>query len=1651
MKQVRISSALVMILMLFQGCSNDSDTSSAEKNSNNIPSSVESNKANDSQVLSNKAAKTFDLEQIKQSYKDVIFSVSDISQRTYDGGNALSVTFSVPINPADNFSQYLSVEGPSGLVNASWILSDSGKIAYFEAIEPNTKYTVSVDWHLKSALGDSLSNDKSETIKTRNIKDSISFSSTGHFLPLDIHNGLPVTTINIPEVDINFHRINTKDTAFVVNMLGDKQQHGQYQLRKMSEIGEFVYSGRFELPSQINKRREFNIPIATIPELSKPGLYVAVMDIPGTYNGKSHSSYFMVTDLGVHVRRYNIGMDVYINSIKSAEPIDGVELKLVDYRGNILHKATTKDGGHSNYYHVKSGARYLIAEYQDSYSILPIQQAALDLSEFDLGKRPYQENELFIYSERDLYRPGDEINFNALLRNFDGQPSRNTPLKAKLKQPTGQIAKEFSWKPTQKGFYEFTYNIDKNAKVGNWTLEVAGISKKKVTYQFKVEEFLPERLKLTFNPDNKVTQVFNTKQEVKVPVLGEYLYGAPASGNRLDANINIRLNAHPFETYKQFSFGHIKETQWNDSFKIANEEMDIEGKKTLTIPSRWQNAKSPLSINIFASLYESGGRPVTRKHTATVLPKKPVIGIRPLFKEYAPANGQAMFEIVKTDLSEKKLSAKDLSITLIREDRRYYWEYNQHQGWHYEYTQKEFPEITSSSKIDTDTTTTINLPVEYGKYRLEINDPDTGYTTSYKFRAGNNWYSWWRENDSNGQSAKPDVVTLALDKANYLPGETAILNIVPPADGETIVVVEADKALWSKRLHIPKEGKKIEIPINKTWDRHDIYISAVHIQPANQEQKITATRSFGLTHLPLNRDKRTLNVEFDAPEKWLPNQTVDVELNISRNLEDKPSVENAWVTLAAVDVGVLNITNFKTPEPQTYFFSPRRYSPDSIDMYNKLIKLNDNPSAIQRWGGDASDVSRGGKQAQSEVQIVSLFTGLVSVKDGKANVSLQLPDFNGRLKLMAVAFTEDSFGNGEQEVIVAAPLVTQLSMPRFVAWGDKSTLALDINNLSGEKQNLSVNLTTSNPISQAIGEQQIIIEDKTKQTLLYPISIDGAQAQSEIKLTINGMEDYPIQRSWKLNARSAYPAITKNVKKVLKQDESLTVPENEIMDYIDGTVQASLSASNFVDLQIRNQLDKLLHYPYGCLEQSTSSTYPWVFTNEKTLDQLNIKNPTDKTPAQNVAAGIDRILKKQKSNGSFGFWSNTDKEEQHWLTAYAGDFLTDARQQGFDVPASLYDKTMRKLSDYLRNSSSYSVRWSEKPEHYIFAYRAYAAYVLSRHNKANLGHLRQLMDSTSHSQSLLPLVHLGIALHNQGDAENGNRVLAKAFSKETRSASYLGDYGSQVRDLALTIHLLTRHKLESDKVFDYSIKLADLLKDRNYLSTQERNSLYLAGLALQNGSNKEWSADIKFASAVKTINHKGLLSKFHQGSELQTGIDITNRTDTPLYASIVYSGYQNKAPDEVQNKGISIKRTYYDTTGKVLNPSNLNVGDLVLVGVDIKTNKRMPDLMLVDLLPAGLELENQNLTNSATINDLKINSKSISSYLKSTNIVHQEFRDDRYVAAINIGWNKKATTFYLARAVTPGTYLVPASYAEDMYDPERYAIGQTIPVMTIKQ
>ena len=1596
-----------------------------------------------------------------QDYSNRKIEVLDIAERSFDGGNAIAVTLSVPLNPAVKHDDYFSLTRQSdknsgASVDDSIVLSKNNKVVYFPFVEPSSSYKLTVYKGLTANNGSKLQKDALKEIETRSVIASYNFASKGSFLPLNQHNGLPIELVNIKDINVDYFKVpEDKVVEFLANQSDFQDKIHRYYVQDSISRSELVYSARYPFNAPKNKRRTYNLPIQNIEALSSPGIYLAVMTQPTSIYEEISMTHFMVTDIGMHVRVYKGQLEVALNSLTDQKPLSGVKVTLLNNSGKQIDQFKSSPGGFGTL-RTKNDAKYIVAHSGSSISVVPLTGPALDLSEFTLAHRPFVADEVFVYSARDLYRPGESIDFNALLRDKDGQLIKPIPLKASIKDPSGQTAKHFTWRSDSDGYFHQNFTIPRDAKTGTWLLEISKHNKVLTTYQFKVEEFLPERLKLTFNQSEKA-KLYQLNEKLTVNVLGEYLYGAPASGNRFESRIVIKPQRQPFdsliEKLKGFQFGNVIEENLSQQYKLSDVKLDSKGKTAITIENRWSKVKSPVQVTLQASLYETGGRAISRRHQTTIISGDNLVGIKPHFKANPEHNSRVAFDVVTTNAKGVLTKNAALDVKLVREDRRYFWEFNNSKGWHYRWSDSEFIEYNSAVDTNSNKASRLEVPVEYGRYRLEVSDPATKAMTSVQFFAGYDWYSSWADNQSSSQAARPDKVSLAWDKESYNVGDVAQLSIVPPKAGEALLLIESDKLLHSQRITIPKEGLNVAVTIDEKWQRHDIYASVVHLQYGDNKKRITPTRAIGLIHLPLNREPRKLKLEIESAEEIYPNQTYQVKVKVEGHANQR-----AKLTLAMVDLGVLSLTDFKTPDAHTYFFEPKRFQVDSRDLYQNLIELNDAPLAKQKFGGDAA-LSRGGKKAQAEVQILSLFSGLVTVdKNGYATVPFEIPDFNGRVRLMAMAFTDDQFGSTESEMTIAAPIVSQIAMPRFLATDDQSTFALDLHNSTEQTQTLTVALTTTKPVvlngtdssssSKSTNSQEITLASKEKTTLIYPVTVDDKEGRSKISLSVSGVDGYPVDRYWHIAVRSAYPALIEYKNTTLAKDESFNFTPSDYAHLKPGTLEAVLSANNMVEFNSREQMKHLLRYPYGCLEQSTSSTYPWLYANKALLDSLELKNSTNKNRLESINHGLSRIQAKALKNGGYGLWSNTSQEE-HWLTAYVGDFLTDAKEQGIDVNRKQYENTMARLTNYLSNrNGTYSNRWSESTKHYDFAYRAYAGYVLSRHNKASLSKLRDLAKRKSeHAESQLALVHLALALKNQGDDVNSQAMFDKAIVLE-RGTKYLSDYGSVIRDQALIIHLLIKHKFQVDYAFDTALALSKLLINKKYLSTQERNALFLASISLEQGEQKEWQGELLFNQAKSTIKKAGAYTQKLSTTDLLQTVSLTNTSDERLFINFAYQGVSKVKP-KATTGDLTIERDYYDNKGATIDASKLKVGDLVLVAVRVYSERRSPDLLVVDLLPAGLELENQNLTHAIKLDSIIFDGKPASEWQKKTKILHQEFRDDRYVAAIDVGYSGTSYLFYLARAVTPGKYKVPAPLVENMYQPDKNAVGDTLDIIEI--
>lgn len=726
---------------------------------------------------------------------------------------------------------------------------------------------------------------------------------------------------------------------------------------------------------------------------------------------------------------------------------------------------------------------------------------------------------------------------------------------------------------------------------------------------------------------------------------------------------------------------------------------------------------------------------------------------------------------------------------------------------------------------------------------------------------------------------------------------------------------------------------------------------------------------------------------------------------------------------------------------------------DQFDVYGQLIEAGQGRLASLAFGGDAA-LAKGGKRPDTSVTIVALQSAPVTLNEqGEGEVSVNIPDFNGELRLMAQAWSDDRYGMAEAKTVIAAPLIAELSTPRFLAGGDQTTLALDLSNLSGKAQTLDVRVSVEGqlePVDE--GGQTVELKQGQRTTLRIPVKAWGGLGQGKVKVTVNGLDLPgenlpPFSREWTLGVRPAYPALLKHYRAVLK-DQPWNLPPGALDQFDASGREALLSLSSRPPLNLGAQISALKAYPYGCLEQTASGLYPSLYADDALLKRLSIKGESDAERKRKIEIGIERLLGMQRYNGSFGLWG-ADGEEEYWLTAYVTDFLLRARDQGFAVPPEALKKASERLLRYVQERNLIEVDYSDNADHTRFAVQAYAGMVLARSQQAPLGALRSLFERRTEARSGLPLVQLAIALQKMGDQPRADQALQAGLATQRNANEWLADYGSPLRDQAMILALLGENDLAKGKREERLFTLSDQLAASPYLSTQERNSLFLAGRLGFAKPEADWKVLLDGSGGVHELNNQQSTLDL-EGKLLSGNLSLTNQSETPVYQQLTVSGYP-QVPPTAGGDNLSIRRDYLGMNGQPLNLRSLNSGDLVLVHLAVSAKQRVPDALVVDLLPAGLELENQNLAQSAaSLENASSQVKEWRESMQNASLKHQEFRDDRYVAALNLDGYGTTHLLYLARAVTPGTYRVPPPQVESMYRPNWQAVGETPADLVIK-
>jgi hypothetical protein len=692
-----------------------------------------------------------------------------------------------------------------------------------------------------------------------------------------------------------------------------------------------------------------------------------------------------------------------------------------------------------------------------------------------------------------------------------------------------------------------------------------------------------------------------------------------------------------------------------------------------------------------------------------------------------------------------------------------------------------------------------------------------------------------------------------------------------------------------------------------------------------------------------------------------------------------------------------------------------------------------------RTGGDG-----GGMRAEGSPPVESplaLFSGLVKVgPDGTARVAFALPDFNGQIRVMAVAWSATKTGSAARDVIVRDRLALTVSGPRFLTLGDEARLELDVHNIEGPAAGYKVSVEREAAgVRQSLASREVALkagERRREAVVLKPAELGTGTYDIGVK----GPDGLAVSRRLTLDVKAPTDGIRRATVSSLAPNGRLTLSKDLFQDLIPARSRLTLTVGPTAAFDVAGLLTQLDRYPYGCAEQTTSRALPLLYVNDM-AKRLGLAQEAE--IKARIAAAIDRLMEMQDASGAFGVWGPADGDI--WLTSYVADFLTRAKEAGFAVRREAHAQALDRLANHLAYAQDFE-RGGE---------RAYALYVLARNGRAPVGDLRYYVDARlDRFASPLAKAQLGAALALLGDQARAGRAFEAALAGlEGDAAKSLdgarGDYGSLVRDGAGMLTLAAETGAVKARQAGLARVLAAAFRARQYTSTQEQAWMLLAARAL---AEEAKATRLTIGGAP----HAGELTRLIRPANLAAGpLDVVNAGANPLDAVISVEGAA-LTPEPAIARGFKIERTWYTLDGRKVDlaggsdiTATLAQNTRLVAVVTITGDDPGGRVLVVDRLPAGLEVENPRLVAGG-------DTKAFPWLTPGREAQHTEFRDDRVVAAFSffgeggrrVGGNGDAsqaaqpvsgTVAYVVRAVTPGTYVHPAATVEDMYRPERFA------------
>lgn len=1507
--------------------------------------------------------------------------------------------------------------------------TETGFLIRSDKFDMERSYTLTVKKGLRGRLGGVLKEDYGNSVAFGELEAGINFTNNkAVYLSRQGGRNLEVRITNVPKVKLVISKIYENNLLMA-------QRYGYYPQETRSasngydeEYGYDDYYGSDAMLGDVVYEKE--IDTRSLPRsaggrlLNLSSFEDRLPDFKGIYHVMIRSAedywvrdsrFISVSDLGLIAKEGQDKIVVFVNSIKTSQAVSGVNVAVYASNNQLIGTGAADANGVAEVAYTKkdfSGFKpaMIIAKTAEDFNYLPFQNTRVNTSRFDVGGKRNNPSGLdaFVYAERDIYRPGERINFSVIVRDRQWNAPGDMPLKFRFLMPNGKELKSFRKNLNEQGSAEGNIDLATSVITGSYTLEVYTSSDVLLTTErFSVEEFVPDRIRVNSKLSSTAAR---PGESLQLSVNAMNFFGPPAANRNYETEVQVRQRSFSPEKFSQYNFTLANQQSFGD--KIVEEgKTDAEGNASYTykVPDTYLD-KGRLQATFYTTVFDETGRPVSRAATADIFTQEVFFGIQEDWYYYYPLNQAVKFPLVAVNKEGNGINAT-ARVEVIKHEYRTVLAKS---GSYFRYESQQDDKMMTESQLAVGSNTVFSyIPRSPGNYELRVYRPGSN---TYVSRSFYSYGSWGGDNNSFEVSNEGNI-EISLEKKSYYAGESVKALFKTPFSGRMLVTVETDHIVSYQYVEVSNRTASLDLKLS---GEHvpNAYITATLIKP-HELSDIPLTVAHGFQNVKVEEKSRHIEVSIAAAKS--------VRSRTKQKIKVK-AAPGSMVTLAAVDNGVLQVSDFKTPDPYGYFYQKKALQVNAFDLYPLLFA--EVRAKLSSTGGDGEldMMKRVNPMPAKRIKVVSYWSGMRKADgSGEAEFDVEIPAFSGEIRMMAVSYKGNSFGAGESVMTVADPIVISSALPRFLSPGDTVSMPVTLSNTTDKAATVTATLKTEGAVKALGGvSQSINLPAKSEGRASFQLVASTGIGIGNVQVQVSGLgekfeeaNEISVRPPSTLQKRSGSGSIAGGASQKLNIN---------LQEFMPGSTAYSLVVSRSPVLEWGDQLRYLVQYPYGCTEQTISAAFPQLYYGDM-ADLMQLNSQAKINANSNVLEAIRKIKMRQLYSGAVTLWDGEGKEDW-WTTIYAAHFLFEARKAGFDVDNSLLETMLSYINFRLKNKELISYTYNRDQNKKIAPKEvAYSLYVLAVAGRSNVA----TMNYYKANPSVLALDSrylLAAAYATAGDKKSFASLLPASFEGEVSVAQTGGSYYSDVRDEAIALNMLLDVDPGNKQVPLMVKHVSDKLKGRRWLSTQERAFAFLAlGKNARSIKNSTATAEIKVdgktVARVENGQWRGDQAALKGGN-----IEITTKGTGPIYYYWQSEGISSTGSYVEEDSYIKVRKRFYDRYGSPINGNSFKQNELVIVGITLERtfNTAIENIVITDLLPAGFEIENPRTREIPGMDWIK----------DASTPTALDMRDDRIHFFVD-AYSNKQTYYYAVRAVSPGQYKMGPVSADAMYNGEYHS------------